>query len=273
MNISSIIKSALLLATFVTPCYAATINYLDLPEQLRLRYNNDEVFSFVGKNNDYLVNQQYSATSFESNFDTTTLSAFSFWDFNGLDGSDERSWLIRYELNSPSGKTFSNGIYVEDFSGYVWLEAPDKITQNGENIFTLHDRYSSFNVDYNAAVSGTGFANFRPFGTTTGSMALQGGPNADHCLECDVDFTLNLIGFSYDENGNFTINSADTRALLYSSFSQYTNIRGNTSISTVDLFVQPVPLPASAWFFASSLFIFWYRIKRAKKCLVNACIK
>lgn len=266
MKISLIIKSVLLLATFVTPCYAATINYLDLPEQLRLRAteNSNVVDGFVGKNDGYLNTQQSSAAIFESNFDTSAASMFSLLEFNNQEGSAKQSWLVRYELNASS-KMFSssNGnSVVEDYSGYIWLEAPDAITRNGENIFTLHDRQSSFSLTYNAAVKGAGFINLRPFGMTTGNMSpVDNG----FCLGCDIDFTLNLIGFSYDENGNFTINSADTRALLFSSSSRYTFMDGNTSTSTVDLFVQPVPLPASAWLFASSLFVFWYHIKRAKK--------
>lgn len=277
MNMLSIIKGSLVLVSLSTPCYAATINYLDLPLEIRQMSANSNSYYYI---NDISISgvsdwdeQSQQDLVFESEADSSIFSEFNF-DYSAL-GNYEHTKLIRYNLNFPSEwshRNFSDDTEV-GLAGYRWLEAPSKINLEGNNVFTIFDAgvlnyhpSRSFDLTYAAAKGGAGFIDFHnPFyydlvglpvppssGNMTGISRI--------CPECGYEATLNLVGFSYDHNGDFTINAADFRAHLFSEV-----INDGPKVSKTDLYVQPVPLPAAAWLFSSSLFVFWYRIKRAKK--------
>lgn len=273
MNISFIIKIPLLFAFSAIPCYAATVNFMDLPAEIRGQANMAGHSTIIG---DYYI-EEYSQpieASFSSDFATGSLSAFRLLHSNDYQQNYNQRWLIRYDLDAHSKSSSAYSVFYNEqtLSGPVWLSAPDKITQNGDNLFTLYD-HISLNLTHEAAVDGSGVikggynSTGYPVVLPASNMTITGG-SYNFCPECRVDMDFNLIGFSYDINGNFTINSTDTRALLFSFTSTYEGF-GSSKFTKTDLFVQPVPLPAAAWFFASGLLAFAYRIKLAKKRLLK----
>jgi hypothetical protein len=279
MNISWILKSTLL-CCFVSPSYAATISYMDLPQALRTEVENkgrNEMFYMDDLDLGMFSNMSAESKKFpfiNSIVDSPILSVFNLKHLSD-GGREQTNKLLRYTRYAPSKETYesynfnSGSIETKEVSlpKYFWVAAPTEVSSQGENIVKLmhseseYNNSYSFNLGYDAMKNGSGVytSTYDPDTSIvqTGNMANIG---QNYCIECGVDVILNLVGFNYD-NGDFAVSQYDSRALLFGSSSEYPR---QTSIT--NLFVQPspVPLPASLWFFGSSILALGWRFKFRK---------
>lgn len=249
-----------LFAVATTNAHAITLSQGDLPSALS---------SCASATCNITLNSSHD-TDFMSVFMVARMRPdFSAYDFN---------WLVRYQLTSPSART-----YVADpdfgtssttpYSGYLWLEAPQTLDLNGQNLFTLYtdkivpdpDMYDYgedpstwvFGMDSPAAIAGgaayyysgdDGYYDPEGYGPVEyGNLAVLDGTLI--CIECGLDVQLNLIGLEYAATGMSTVNPADGRGLLLSHHSFYNSY----SDTTHAFYVQAVPVPAAAWLFGWGL--------------------
>mgnify|MGYP000108945444 CR=1 FL=1 len=245
---------------------AASIGLEDLPNEIQSCVSTQDCFVVMG-----------------STFDHGGTSAFYFND----SGTDK--WLMRYTLFAPSGE---NGNAAH---GYVWMSANQQYSAgesfHGVTLYTdavsptptdlwigrSNDSALSFGVTTADLVAGSGFvvsgldANNTPY--AAGNLQTYGDFGASGLISCvaegcQASAQLNLVNLHYTqyESGelNAVFNVGDTRALLYTqSFSFDGSYLGSeSSHTTQEYFVQPVPIPAGIVLLASGLMGLWRFTRR-----------
>ena len=230
-----------------------------------------------------------SQTSFQNTFQSANISAFQYRD-NNVD-----KWLVRYNAFTPShssgnsydGATNTSNSYNNPLTGNLWLSANQTYDLASSNhLFNLYfDKISPpvsfingsssahFNLTSADLLAGGGYSQTTNLGNTTqGSLISGPGPggvsaiNYWSCIECDVTVQFNLAMLKYSSIGSsaqLSFNPADPQALVFrkNEYNPFFGGYGNSS-SEVALYVQPVPLPASFWLFASGLMGLRALIKR-----------
>lgn len=204
-------------------------------------------------------------TSLTSTIDLGYMSVFDLVRFNGATSSF--SHLIRYTLTSPSGihsvSDYGMGpeTYDANYTGYIWMEAPqyisggtaqfniytDQISPSPDVPYPFDTNHSwTFQMNLTTAMSGSGTAYFsgEPDYLESGSMQVIDGMMI--CIECSAAINLNLVGLSYNAQGMGMLNPGDTRGLLLSYDDSW-----DLSSRSRDFYVQAVPAPAALWLFLS----------------------
>ncbi len=258
--------------------YATTIDFNDLPQQIITRELQEESigegFLLGGKPLEDRVN-------FTSFLDSPNFSVFDLTGIGSEYTKPFNNFLIRYNLDASSNISSTNAsgiISRTSLSGSVWLEAAKTLDLNNDNLVKVYrDKVKNldsmpswpliFSFTAAAARSGSGnvsapdfFGVYPGFSTQSGNVSVNG---VFTCIECGFDITLNLIGLSYDGNGQSSFNLSDNRASLmtFHDFvdggSNYTNINQTESLN-----VQPVPLPSSIGMFSAALLLLLFRVKR-----------
>ena len=200
-----------------------------------------------------------------------------------VERSTGTSWLIRYNLYSPSASTHTGYDDVSGnattstkaYSGNAWLEAPEQVNTSG-TLLTNFNVYTD-QIDQNFASDSSYIPNLY-LGMTindtilNGSASLQLSGDPDYissgdlvihnlfngfsvCVECGLDFTLNLNGLTYDSNGQLTISAAliDPGKSLLSYSDNLSGYYPSDYSTDRELFVSAVPVPAAFWLFSSGL--------------------
>ena len=192
------------------------------------------------------------------------------------------SWLIRYNLHTPSAYTETRlddltGQYITSetpYSGHIWLEAPTELNLTGSNNFSVFvdqvdqavhiqewDNFGSspllaLDFGMSSADALNGSASYYNSGTgwgddpvtTSGDLILYN--ELATCVECGYELTLNLAGLDYS-SGQLMLNSfLNPNQMLFSEdeffgqgYAHYNN----------QFFVSSVPMPAAVWLFGSGL--------------------
>ena len=171
----------------------------------------------------------------------------------------------------------SGVISNKPLSGSVWLEAPKNLDLNNNLIKVYRDKvqnldaYSqlplTFSFPSTATISGSGNVSVSDYFCglpiiQSGNVRVDGIVN---CLECGYDVTLNLIGLSYDNNGESTVYWDDRASLM--AYHEYLYLDGASFSQTESLNVQPVPLPSSLEMFSSAILLLLFRVRSLKRML------
>lgn len=161
-------------------------------------------------------------------------------------------WLMRYDLVSPPGTV----------TGTAWLTAQDYYNPaTGYADFTLYYENSIYgNVPMalymSSADLAAGGASLTVDGINgepnTGTLYINPWPGA--VIETYFEFQFNLLHMAYN-NGTFAFNPNESRGLLFSQSTLQWHPENNPEYeySYESLYVQAVPLPASALLLLSGL--------------------
>lgn len=214
-----------------------------------------------------------------STFATTNMAAFGYTE------NSVAKWLIRYGVTTPSHEAYSsydslNGTSSSSttpFTGYLWLSANQSYNlADASHQFTLFtDKVSptplslwgsnsaTFNLNSLALLAGSGFEQtnynngaYDSLGTMYSYPGTQWGGWFWACIECDNSVQFNLIMLKYFDFGGtaqLAFDASDSRALLFKQSDYTPDFGSGTSFHEQDYYVQPVPLPAALWLFASGL--------------------
>ena len=228
-----------------------------------------------------------SQTIFQNNFQAANISAFQYMDNN------VSKWLIRYNTFAPSHSSGSaydslantSSSYNTALAGNLWLSANQSYDLASSNhLFNLYfdkispsisflNGYTSahFNLTSTDLLAGGGYSQITNYGNDTqGSLISGPGPdglgiNYWSCIECDVTVQFNLAMLKYSDFGGLAqlaFNPSDLQALVFKKNEYHPDFGYGSSASEQALYVQPVPLPASFWLFASGLMGFHALMKR-----------
>ena len=225
---------------------------------------------------------------FQNDFQAGNISAFQYME------NTVSKWLIRYHAVAPSHSsgnaydslTNTSSSYNSQLSGNLWLSANQSYDLASSNhLFNLYfdkispsvsfiNGYASahFNLTSADLLAGGGYSQITNFGTNEqGSLISGPGPdgalgiNYWSCIECDVTVQFNLAMLNYSDFGGvaqLAFNPADAQALVFNENEYHPDFGSGSSYSEVALYVQPVPLPASFWLFASGLIGFGALVAR-----------
>jgi hypothetical protein len=215
------------------------------------------------------INSSTCSVNWQSQIYTPNLAAVQ------INRSTGSSWLVRYDLHSPSAFTSmydyeESGNYdtsVTSYTGNIWVEAPEMLNFGNLNNFNVYtdqvdqnpgtqgsELYiSNFNVGMTAADAIAGSASYYNSGsdgefppTTSGSLTIYN--DIFTCIECGIDVTLNLAGLDYT-SGQLLINPfMGPQEQLFSFSDSYDYFNKDR-----EFFVSAVPVPAAFWLFASGL--------------------
>ena len=219
-----------------------------------------------------------SQTTFQNTFQAENISAYQYKD------SNVDKWLVRYKAFAPShssGDSYDSPSntytrYNNPLTGNLWLSANQSYDLASSNhLFNLYfdkispsvsfingSTFAHFNLTSADLLAGGGYSQITNY-VTQGSLVSGPGPdgvsgiNFWSCIECDVTVQFNLAMLNYSNFGGsaqLSFNPADPQALVFKKNHVYRpDFSPSYSSSEEALYVQPVPLPASFWLFASGL--------------------
>lgn len=196
-----------------------------------------------------------------------------------INRSNGSSWLIRYNLYSPSARTntsYGELISTTPYSGHIWLEAPDLLTETGANNFSVFvdqvdqavqiEQWDNFGnsplltLDFGMSRSDVlnGSASYYNSGTgwgddpvtTSGDLIFYN--ELFTCVECGYGLTLNLAGLDYSSGRLMFDPILNPNQMLFSEdefFGQGYAHDDN------QFYVSAVPVPAAFWMFGSGLLV------------------
>ena len=207
-------------------------------------------------------------------------------------GSLDVSWLLDYRLQVGSGVTETT-ITPEDetttsftpYQGSLWMEAPLLTNSSQSTLLDLYlDRMSpvpqtldgSSSLQFElfpgfAALGGADYTRTADLGGPSSPVTEGGGMALLNellvCVECGVDVRLDLVGLRYVDTGNagelfaeVVPDDARAQVLAYDDDDPFTY-----STRSRRWYVQPVPLPASAWLFGSGLLSLYASSRRRRQ--------
>ena len=221
--------------------------------------------------------------NWETSFETPELAAVQ------IDRGSSSSWLIRYNLHSPSAFTGNydhnyTGEYITSvtpYTGNIWLEAPTHLSTSGTNTFNIftdqidqnpgYQDYGLFIPNFSFGMSTadvlSGSASFNYSGsdgsnppTSSGSLVVNNFDDLVTCVECGFDVTLNLAGillYYSDELFIFPELQTNTQLLSYRDFFY-------DFYQDREFIVSAVPVPGSIWLFGSGLIGLFSFLKNKK---------
>jgi len=248
---------ALILLSLPAYTYAAPIDPLSISEASGCNFNST-----------------FNCTvNWETSFETPDLAAVQ------INRSSGSSWLIRYNLHSPSAFTNNydydydyTGEYttsVTPYTGNIWLEAPTYLSSSGTNTFNIYtdqvdqnpgsQGYELFIPNFSFGMSAadvlSGSASFSYSGsdgyyppTSRGSLIVNNFDDLVTCVECGFDVTLNLAGILYYSNQLVVLPGLQANAQLLSYGDSYDYFYKDR-----EFIVSAVPVPGAIWLFSSGL--------------------
>lgn len=218
-----------------------------------------------------------------TSFETTQLAGVEVTRSTGT------SWLIRYNLHSPSAFTSNYDYYytgeyttsITPYTGNIWLEAPAYLNTDSTNRFNVYTdqvdqnpgmpgyelSIPNFNFDMTTDDVLSGSASFAYTtdgsspGTSTGSLIVNNFSELITCIECSFDVSLNLVGIQYFRGQLWAFPELQSNAQLLSYGDNFLDY----NYKDREFFVSSVPVPAAAWLFSSGFLALVGLIGKSKK--------
>jgi hypothetical protein len=223
--------------------------------------------------------------SLSSSYQSGTASAFLMFD--GLAG--KTSWLMRYNLVSPSGQAVLGGGQNTTYSGNLWMQVAsnysaaetfhpiklflDKVTPVPSPVFGQSGDLSYFMSTADLLAGGgynkTSYVSYEPDG-----IVSEGGLSGDIllCLAvgCQTSVQVNLLQLNYQDFGSSGIvmtgfDASDTRGLVYSKSSSYLTGDPDTDYAaTQSFYITAVPEPETYWMLGIGLMSVAVAVRRRR---------
>lgn len=225
-----------------------TVLYSELPLEVRDCFQSNTCFNSVPQ----------SSNALSTDLETVGAAAFYYYDVS--DTVMPEKVLMRYELQAPPGTV----------GGIVWLTGNRfyDVVNSDTHDFALHPAPvasgtypgNSLILRLNDAdlLDGSAFKTIMYLGYPD-PLEISGDlyTSAFPCIDppCRTEDYFNLLHMTYDANGAFSFNANDTRSLLYQhrELYEYAWLGQSDHIHDTSLYIQAVPLPASAWLLLSGL--------------------